>query len=102
MILYLLFSLLALVEECVWVSHWPGESFHATETSISAHSNIRMEMVLLLSTLIQRFDLSVPEGCKLPSGQLSGDAPFVLPEQFSLVLNRRTEVVEHSADLVIQ
>jgi len=54
----------------------------------------RMEMVLLLSTLIQRFVLSVPEGCKLPSGQLSGSAILVKPEQFSLVLNRRTEVPE--------
>ena len=94
MILYLLFSLLALVEECVWVNHWPGERFHAVETSISAYPNIRMELVLLLSTLIQRFVLSVPEGCKLPSGQLSGNAILVQAEQFSLVLNRRTEVPE--------
>ena len=93
-ILYLLFSLLALVEEYVWVNNWPGERFHAVETSISAHSNIRMEMVLLLSTLIQRFVLSVPEGCKLPSGQLSGNALLVQPEQYRLVLNRRKEVLE--------
>ena len=65
-ILHLLFSLLALVEECVWANHWPGERFHAV--GISAYSHIRMEMLLLLSTLIQRFVLSVPEGCKLPSG----------------------------------
>ena len=93
-ILYLLFSLLDLVEECVWVNHWPGERFHAVETSISAHSNIRMEMVLLLSTLIQRFVLSVPEGCKLPSGQLSGDGLLRQPEQYRLALNRRTEVLD--------
>ena len=55
-----------------------------------------MELVLLLSTLIQRFVLSVPEGCKLPSGQLSGDALLVQPEQYSLVLHRRTEAFEGS------
>ena len=55
-----------------------------------------MELVLVLSTLIQRFVLSVPEGCKLPSGQLSGNAIVVQPEQYSLVLNRRPEVFEDS------
>ena len=55
-----------------------------------------MELVLLLSTLIQRFHLSVPEWCNLPSGQLSGDALLVQPEQYKLVLNRRTQVFEDS------
>ena len=58
---------------------------------------IRMELVLLLSTLIQRFVLSVPEGYKLPSGQLSGNALLVQPEEYKLVLTRRREVFEHSA-----
>ena len=53
-------------------------------------------MVLLLSTLIQQFVLTVPEGCKLPSGQLSGTSILVQPEQYSLVLRRRTEVFEGS------
>jgi len=51
-----------------------------------------MELVLLLATLIQRFVLSVPEGCKLPSGKLTGDAILVQPEQYSLALTRRTQV----------
>ena len=55
-----------------------------------------MELVLFLSTLIQRFALSVPEGCKLPSGQLSGDAILVQPEQYKLVLSRRAEAFEDS------
>ena len=95
-----MFSLLALVEEYVWASHWPGERFHAVR--ISAHSNIRMEMLLLLSTLIQRFVLSVPEGCKLPSGQLSGDALLVQPEQYSLVLSRRKQVCNAQANNALQ
>ena len=57
-----------------------------------------MELVLFLSTLIQRFALSVPEGCKLPSGQLSGDAILVQPEQYKLVLSRRAEVLEDSGN----
>jgi len=52
----------------------------------------RMELVLLLATLVQRFVLSVPQGLKLPSGNLSGDAILVQPEQYSLALHRRTGV----------
>ena len=68
----------------------------------------RMEIVLLLLTLVQRFVLSVPQGLicfdrlpmhvsvpqgsKLPSGDLAGDAILVQPEQYSLALLRRTEV----------
>ena len=57
---------------------------------------IRMELVLLLSTLIKRFDLSVPEGCKLPSEKLSGKNSLVQPEQYRLALHRRAEVCEAS------
>jgi len=52
----------------------------------------RMELVLLLATLIKRFVLSVPKGCAMPSGKLSGDAILVQPEQYSLALSRRTQV----------
>ena len=53
-------------------------------------------MLLLLLTLIKQFVLSVPEGCKLPSGQLSGNVLLVQPEQYRLVLKRRREVLEDS------
>ena len=54
------------------------------------HLNIRMELVLLLSTLIQRFVLSVPHGSKLPSGKLTGDGILVQPEHYTLALRKRT------------
>ena len=38
-------------------------------------------------------------GCKLSSGQLSGNALLVQPEQYRLVLSRRTEVLEDSGHL---
>ena len=55
-------------------------------------SLLRMEIVLLLGTLVQRFVLSVPQGFKPPSGNLAGDAILVQPEQYSLALLRRTEL----------
>ena len=70
-------------------NHWLGgkKSYSGKSSAIS-----RMELVLLLATLVQRFVLSVPEGLKLPSGNLSGDAILVQPEQYSLALHRRTGV----------
>ena len=51
-----------------------------------------MELVLLLATLIQRFVLKVPEGCKVPSGQLTGEAITVRPEDYSLSLQKGREL----------
>ena len=51
-----------------------------------------MELVLLLATLIQRFVLKVPNGCKVPSGQLTGEAITVRPKDYSLSLQKRREL----------
>jgi len=51
----------------------------------------RMEMVLLLASLVQRYVLTMPKGCKVPSGQLSGETIVVRPDEYSLVLQKRTE-----------
>ena len=69
-----------------------GNGFHAKFYFSVFILMSRMEMVLLLATLVQRFVLSVPQGFELPSGKLSGDAILVEPEQYSLALHRRTEV----------
>ena len=62
----------------------------------------RMELVLLLSTLIKRFDMSVPEGCKLPSEKLSGKNSLVQPEQYRLALHRRAKFVKPQAINALQ
>ena len=54
--------------------------------------NHRMELVLLLATLIQRFVLRTPEGCKVPSGQLTGDTITVRPDEYSLTMERRGDL----------
>lgn len=51
----------------------------------------RMELVLLLASLVQRYVLTTPEGCKVPSGQLGGDTLTVRPDDYSLTLQKRRE-----------
>jgi cytochrome P450 len=51
----------------------------------------RMELVLLLASLVQRYVLTAPEGCKVPSGQIGGDTLTVRPDDYSLFLQKRRE-----------
>ena len=52
----------------------------------------RMELFLLLATLLQNFTFCLPPGAALPSGALAGEAITILPPPYTLkLLARNTE-----------